>query len=46
MDFNIILEKIKGLDEIGRLSLIRYGIFLLALIFIIPCELTKGILLS
>ena len=46
MDFSKIIEKIKGLDEIGKLSLIRYGIFALALIFIIPCELTKGIVLS
>ena len=43
MNFDKIIEKIKGLDEIGRLSLIRWGLVVLVFIFIIPCELISGI---
>lgn len=50
MNFKSIVEKIKdkinNLDEIGKVSLIRWGLFLLALILIIPCELLSGIALS
>lgn len=50
MNFKSIVEKIKdkisNLDEIGKISLIRWGLFLLALILVIPCELLGGIALS
>ena len=45
MDFNKIIEKIKGLDSIGKLSLIRWAILALAVIMILPCELAKGVAL-
>ncbi len=46
MDFNKIIEKIKGLDKLGKMSLIRWGLFALALLLIIPCELVGGIALA
>ena len=51
MDFkktiNKLVDKLKNLDNLGKLSLIRWGLFLLALILIIPCELVNpGILLA
>lgn len=50
MNFKSIVEKIKekinNLDEIQKISLIRWGLFLLALILVIPCELLSGIALT
>lgn len=45
MDFNKIIEKVKNLDSIGKLSLIRWALIALAIILIIPCELASGIAL-
>lgn len=45
MDVNTLLEKIKNLDSIGKLSLIRWALLVFAVIMIIPCELAGGIAL-
>jgi Flp pilus assembly protein TadB len=45
MDFNKIIEKIKNLDSIGRLSLIRWALVAFAIIMILPCELVGGVAL-
>ena len=39
MDVNTLLEKIKNLDSIGKLSLIRWALLVLAVIMILPCDL-------
>ena len=45
MDINALLEKIKNLDSIGKLSLIRWALLVFAVIMIIPCELAGGVAL-
>ena len=45
MDFNKIIEKVKNLDSIGKLSLIRWALAVLAIILIIPCKLVSGVAL-
>ena len=45
MDFNKIIEKVKNLDSIGKLSLIRWALIVLAIIMILPCELAGGVAL-
>ena len=45
MDFNKIIEKIKNLDSIGKLSLIRWALVAFAIIMILPCELAGGVAL-
>lgn len=45
MNINALLEKIKNLDSIGKLSLIRWALLVFAVIMIIPCELAGGVAL-
>ena len=45
MNINTLLEKIKNLDSIGKLSLIRWALLVLFVIMIIPCELVGGVAL-
>lgn len=42
---NNIIEKIRNLDEMGRLSFIRWCLLAFAVLCIIPCELVSGIAL-
>ena len=39
MNFDRILEKLKNLDKLGKMSLIRWGILVLSIIFVILCEI-------
>lgn len=45
MNIHVLLEKLKNLDSIGKLSLIRWALLVFAVIMIIPCELAGGIAL-
>lgn len=45
MNVKTILEKIKNLDSIGKLSLVRWALLVFAVIMIIPCELAGGVAL-
>lgn len=48
MEFiNKLLEKLKKLDGLGKLSLVRWGLLVLAVICVIICEVVEpGIALS
>ena len=42
---NGLLTKIKELDKLGQLSLIRWALLAFSVLCIIPCELVSGIAL-